>query len=387
MIKVLVVEDSLSVRELLCHMLESDPDVRVIGKAANGLEAMEFLSKSTGQRPDIVTMDIHMPVMDGLEATRRIMQSAPLPIVVVSAAWKPAEVALTFQAMEAGALAIIEKPAGPAHPQYEQQTRQLLQTVKLMSEVRVVKRRPRTVNNIAPKSSLLHSSPSSPQLRSSPSTPISLKAATTGQPSAVAVGASTGGPPALQLFLKNLPADFPLPILIVQHITQGFLDGLVQWLDGTTNFAVHAALPGEQVRGGHVYLAPDGHHMALDSGGRIALSIGPVENGSLPSVSHLFRSLATHHASATIGVLLTGMGRDGAAELKILKERGALTFAQDKASSVIFGMPGAAIEIGAATHVLPPDQIALAIAHTVAQSVSQFVKNNSESVNNFVTNS
>jgi two-component system chemotaxis response regulator CheB len=354
MIKVLVVEDSLTARELLIGMLESDPGIKVVGRAANGREALAWLERP-GNKPDLITMDIHMPIMDGLETTRRIMETRPTPIVIVSAAWKPAQAALTFQAMEAGALSIIEKPVGPASPEYSSHARKLIQTVRLMSEVRVVKRRPRAPKNGTLKGSTLKGS--SPGALSPRLSTLARTLPKTSRLQLVAIGASTGGPPVLLTILKGLPKDFPLPILIVQHITEGFLDGMLRWLEDSSGLTIHVASDGEEPRPGHVYLAPDGAHLGVNSSGRLRLDHGEAENGSRPSVSHLFRSIAQSNLCA-IGVLLTGMGRDGALELKLLKDHGCLTIAQDKETSIIHGMPGEAIALGGASQILPPDEIA-----------------------------
>ena len=178
----------------------------------------------------------------------------------------------------------------------------------------------------------------------------------------VAIGTSTGGPPVLQPILAGLPKNFPIPVLIVQHIAAGFLPGLVDWLNQTTGFPTHIAAQGESLLAGHTYLAPDGYHMGLGGFGQIVLSKQQPENGLRPSVSYLFRSVAAVCGANAIGVLLTGMGRDGAEELKFLKELGAVTIAQDEESSVVHGMPGEAIKMGAASHVLAPDKIPALLA-------------------------
>jgi two-component system chemotaxis response regulator CheB len=175
----------------------------------------------------------------------------------------------------------------------------------------------------------------------------------------VAIGASTGGPPAIQTILKGLPKDFPVPILVVQHIAAGFMGGMVDWLRQTTPLQVQLGVHGAPALPGNVYLAPDGSHMGLLPGGRILLSKDEPENGLRPAVSFLFRSVANAGGARALGVLLTGMGRDGADELKVLKDNGAVTIAQDAETSVIHGMPGEAIRLGAARYTLPPEQIAV----------------------------
>lgn len=344
MIKILVVEDSPVVREFLIHILSADPDMRVVGTARDGEEALEAVRR---HRPDVITMDIHMPKMDGLEATRRIMETDPTPIVIVSGSSDPREVATTFDAMEAGALAVLCRPAGIGHPLHEATAGELLQTVRLMSEVKVVRRWSQARRGAMTPGKLTPLPP--------------LKMALTGesaQARIVAIGASTGGPPALQTILAALPKDFPLPVLIVQHIAVGFVRGFIEWLAQSATLPVHLASHGELVLPGHVYVAPDECQMKVVRGGKIALTTDQPENGLRPSVSYLFRSVAEVYGGDAVAVLLTGMGRDGAEELRLLKDKGAVTFAQDKDSSIVHGMPGEAIKLGAATFVLPPHKIA-----------------------------
>jgi len=341
-IKVLVVEDSPVAQLLLVHIINSDPRLTVLGAANSGEEALEFLKRN---KPDVIVMDIHMPGMDGYETTRRIMETEPVPIVVCSASFNPSEVANTFRAMEVGALALVAKPVGLGHDEYENMARELTETVRLMSEVKVVKRWPRTPRMGAPVGV--------PSVHDLPASSASVKV--------VAIGASTGGPIALQAILAGLPGDFPAPVLIVQHMTPGFLDGLAEWLQQSTGFPVHIATPNEVPRPGHAYLAPDGAHLGVDAAGHVVLSRSDPENGLRPSVAHLFRTVAENQGKNAIGVLLTGMGKDGAAELKLMKEKGAVTVAQDKATSVVHGMPGEAIRLEAVVHVLPPERIAEAL--------------------------
>ena len=338
-IKVLIVEDSPVVCALLSYILSSDPDIQIIGTAKNGEEAV----KAVGEKvPDIVTMDINMPKMDGFEATRIIMETTPTPIVIVSASWDPKEVEKTFRAMEAGALAAVRKPVGVAHPDYKDQAKELIRTVKLMSEVKVVRRRPR----INKKDISVFS-------------PGNLLSPLTMDVKAVAIGASTGGPPVIETILSRLPKDFRVPLLIVQHIAQGFVQGFADWLMNSSGFPVRIAVQGELPLPGCAYIAPDGVHMGMENNGRIVLSKSEHENGLRPAVSYLFRSVTEVLGKNAVGVLLTGMGKDGAKELKIMKEKGAVTIAQDKETSIIFGMPGEAVALGAASHVLPPEGIAL----------------------------
>jgi two-component system chemotaxis response regulator CheB len=339
MIKVLIVEDSQVIRDLLTFILSSDPAIRVIGTARDGEEAVRAVKE---KRPDVVTMDIIMPNMDGFEATRIIMEKTPTPIVIVSASRDPREVEKTFRAMEAGALAAISKPVGVAHPNYAQLTKELIKTVKLMSEVKVIKRRPqeRKGGVISGASKAGMTAPATPGLK------------------AVAIGASTGGPQAIQTILSRLPKDFPAPLLIVQHIAAGFVLGFADWLGNSSRLPVKIAAHGEYLLPGRVYIAPDDLQMGVDGGCRIILSSGEPENGLRPSVSWLFRSASEVFGKNAIGVLLTGMGKDGASELKRMKEKGAVTIVQNKESSIVYGMPGEAVAINAAAYVLSPAGIA-----------------------------
>jgi two-component system chemotaxis response regulator CheB len=333
MIKVLITEDSPVVRGYLQYVLNSDPDIEVIGIAENGEEAVRMVQT---HKPDVVTMDIHMPKMDGFEATRQIMETNPVPIVICSASWNPEEVDKTFRTMEAGAVAALEKPRGMGHPDSEASVRELLQTIKLMAGVKVVRRWSKGHERKTPAARIRIHEPAAKDLKYK----------------IVVMGSSTGGPMVLQTILAGLPKDFPLPILIVQHIAPGFLNGLGEWLSRTTNLQVHIAENGETVSPGKVYLAPDGNQMGVGSDDRIVLSPNKGEYILCPAVAHLFQTALHSFGKQAIAVLLTGMGRDGADELKELHDRGAVTIAQDKESSVVHGMPGEAIKLGAATHVL-----------------------------------
>jgi two-component system chemotaxis response regulator CheB len=342
-ITVLIADDSPSMRLLLTHVLARDPRIVVIGTVDDGQAAIDYL-QGGGPRPDVVLMDIHMPQLDGFEATRRIMETNPLPIVICTATADPKEMAVAFRSMEAGAVACVEKPLGPDHPQFASCVETLQQTVRLMSEVKVVRRwhRPRPGGAPAPAA-------------------VSTPGARPPLPRIVGIGASTGGPPVLQAILSALPRDFPAPILIVQHIARGFLPGMVEWLNQTTGQHVHVAAHGAVALPGHVYIAPDDFHLGVSSGGRLTLARDEPENGLRPSVSWLFRSMAENLGAGALGVLLTGMGKDGAVELKQMRDRGSMTIAQDRESSVVHGMPGEAISLDAAVQVLSADRIAAAL--------------------------
>lgn len=348
LINVLIVDDSPIQQKLFTHVCKTDPSLLVIGVAGDGEQALALIA---GRKPDVILMDIMMPVMDGFEATRRIMETDPIPIVICSASTQPGEVDKTFMALDAGAVAFVKKPVGPGHPQFQAEMASIMRTLKEMAEVKLVKRR-RRMPVVARRTS------GATVLQKTCRTP----------PWLVAIGASTGGPVALLTILKNLPKDFPLPMLVVQHISCGFVQGLAEWLGSSTGFAVHVAAAGVKTLPGHAYLAPDDFHMGIRTDGTILLSHDPAENGLRPAVSFLFRSVTSVCGSSAVGILLTGMGSDGAEELRRMRAKGALTIAQDEESSVVHGMPGEAIRMEAATHVLAPEGISELLANLVQRT-------------------
>ncbi len=337
MIKVLIVEDSPVMQELLAYTINSDPDFSIVGIAADGEEAIEMVIKKC---PDVIAMDCYMPKLDGHQATRKIMEIKPTPIVIVTGSLIAKDVAITFSLIEAGALAIVKKPHSVNHPEYKNDARTLIHMLKLMSEVKVVRRSSR----ISYKKEI--------------NKPITKKTTiAVSEIKIVAIGASTGGPLILQKIILGLPRKLPVPVLIVQHISPGFVNGFMEWLANTTNFPLHIASQGEFPLPGHIYIAPDGSHMGVENGPRIVLSNHAAENGLRPSVAFLFRTVANIYGSGAVGIMLTGMGRDGAEELKLMKDNGAITIAQNEESSVVFGMPGEAIKLNAATLILSSEEI------------------------------
>ncbi len=334
MIKVLVVDDSLIIQQLIADMLNSDKDIKVIGVVSSGESAIRFIDKN---KPDIITMDIIMPGMGGFEAIKRIMEINPVPIIVITGLSNSENINKTFQAMEAGAVSVIEKPLGIKSDNFEEISQNVIEMVKLMSEIKVVKRKA-NYNRVKPKFSS--------QFKN-----------TFRNVKLVVIGVSTGGPPVLQTIFSKLPENIKIPILVVQHIVPGFINGLIDWLSKVTKYPIHIAEQGEKALPGHIYFAPDGFHMEIKPNNKIFLSNAEKENGLKPSVSHLFRSAANYYGKDVMGILLTGMGKDGAEELKLLKDKGALTIVQDKESSVVYGMPGEAVKIGAETYILSPEKI------------------------------
>lgn len=339
-IEVLVVDDSEVIRMFLAHLIDGDPRFHVAGVVDGGEAAVRFVNATP---PDVVLMDVHMDGMDGFEAARRIMETRAVPIVMCSAVSDVHAVAAAFRIYEAGALALVEKPTGYGDPKHERLAREMLQTLRLMSEVKVVRRWTRGARSPL----------------STPKPRVSIDV--------VGIGASTGGPPALQSVLGGLDKDFPVPIVVVQHIASGFLPGLAAWLGQTTPMQVQIAAHGMDARPGHVYLAPDDLHLGM-SGNVLRLERTPPENGVRPSVDYLFRSLARHHGTRAVGVLLTGMGKDGAQGLRELHRCGATTLAQDRETSVVYGMPGEAVALGAASQVLPIERVADALRDVVMRA-------------------
>jgi two-component system chemotaxis response regulator CheB len=335
-IRVLVVDDSATIRKLLTAMLEADPQIRVIGTAADGEAAVQ---QALLLKPDLITMDIQMPLLDGLEATRRILAERPTPIIVVSAMGDDSGNHPTFDAMQAGALDVIKKPSGLGSADFQLIAQQLVTSVKLLAEVKVVRRRVGRVT--APITAPL------PVVRH--------------KPAVLAMGASTGGPAALNAVLRGLPDAFPLPVLVVQHIAAGFLPGLLAWLQRECRLPLQMAQAGQALTPGVVSFAPDDHHLVVAARGRLGLNQDPPLSHVRPSATALLQSVARVYGAEAIGVVLTGMGDDGALGLQALHARGGVTIAQDEASSVVYGMPKVAVELGAVDYVRPLDRIAATI--------------------------
>ena len=342
-VRVLVVEDSLTVRRRLCEVLGADPEIDIVGEADNGKSAIELCREI---RPDIVTLDMMLPVMSGLAATEYIMAYCPTPILIVSASTNRGELFRTYDALAAGAVDALDKPLGDDRD--EDWERRIVATVKLVSRIKVIthpRARLRTFNHPA-----------------APARPAGAPASRR-ECHVVGIGASTGGPAAIVDVLRALPAAFPLPVLFVLHIGEPFGSAFAEWLDGQTPHRVSYARDGEAVAGaaGRVVMAPPDRHLVV-SGGKLRLTSSPARHSCRPSVDALFESIAREYGAAGAGCLLTGMGRDGAAGLLEIKEAGGLTLVQDEASSVVFGMPREAVLLGAACRVLPLGEIGEALA-------------------------
>ncbi len=341
----LVADDSASGRALIRGILDADPDLDVIGQATDGLEAVDLADRL---EPDVITMDVDMPGLDGLEATRRIMAQAPRPIVLVSGVLVP-DLGNSFRALEAGAVTLLAKPGGPGSPAFAREAAELVATVKLMAGVKLVRRSWfRTADGSA-------------------STPAAAPAVRpTGPLRVVAIAASTGGPPAVAQVLRMLPAGWSVPVLVVQHIGAGFDVGLARYLDECCALPVALAQDGQALRGGRVHVSPADRHLGVAAGPRLTVSPGGPIDGYRPSANHLFRTAAAVFGPGAAGVVLTGMGRDGADGLLALRRAGGLAIAQDEATSTVYGMPRQALVSGATDAVLPVEEIARALVARLA---------------------
>jgi two-component system chemotaxis response regulator CheB len=344
--RVLVVEDSPTVRQRLVEILGSDSDIEVIGEAGDGRRAIELCEQ---YRPDIVTMDIMLPVMTGLDATEYIMAHCPTPILVVSASINRGELFKIYDTLAAGAVDVLEKPTGTeSNGSWE---RSFLSTVKLVARIRVITHargrlmepRYRRVRETKPFTSV---------------PPVVGRKC-----SLVAIGASTGGPSAITEVLRSLPPTFQLPILLVLHINEPFGAAFAEWLEGQISRPVIHPEDGTLVKSvrGRVVMAPGGRHLIVRDG-RLFLTLAPERHSCRPSVDVLFESVAAEYGASVVACLLTGMGRDGALGLLKIRQAGGMTIAQDEATSVIYGMPREAALLGAAIHVLPIGEIGSRLA-------------------------
>lgn len=334
-LRVLIVEDSATVRNRLCEVLASDPEIELVGQAQDGKQAIELCQSL---RPDVITMDMMLPVMSGLAATEYIMAHCPTPILVVSASINRGELFKTYEALAAGAVDVLEKPRGDEAPGVWEAN--FLNTLKLVARIKVINHPRARLRNLR---------------RSEPSRPP----ASGRKPALLAIGASTGGPAAIVEILRGLPAELTTPLLLVIHISEPFGAAFADWLDGQTSRPVRYARDGEPVgsASGAVVMAPPEQHLIVRDA-RLRLTRDPHRHSCRPSVDVLFESVAREYGAAAVGCLLTGMGRDGAAGLLEIKNAGGLTIAQDEASSVVYGMPREAVQLGAAQYVLALGRIA-----------------------------
>jgi len=361
MIKILIAEDSLTVTTILQKIFATDEEFQVIGTARNGQEAVE---KVRVLRPDIVTMDIRMPVMDGFEATKQIMTSCPTPILVISASVGKDDMNIAFNAIRAGALDIVEKPKGNLAMDYEYIGRDLIKKIKILSGVKVFhhvpsKRHQKAKDTETGKFQITGVSQPKEASKAKSDTAMLTRPLRPSQPiELIAIASSTGGPSALIKVLKNLPSNFPVPIVIVQHICEGFGQGFVDWLNKECSLTVKTADRGEILAPSTIYVAPDEFHLLIDPGKVVRLSKSMPINGLRPCATIMMESVAKVCGASTVGMILTGMGRDGADGMKAIKEAGGVTIAQNQETCVVFGMPKEAIELGVVDKVLPIDKMA-----------------------------
>jgi two-component system chemotaxis response regulator CheB len=343
-IKVLLVEDSPVALAILKKLLASSPEVTVVGTASNGKEALEAIAKL---QPNVICTDLHMKEMDGLELTKQVMAKYPRPVLVISASVQQDNPERIFDLLQAGALDIFPKPIGGLPSDYERVKLELITKIKILSGVKVFTKQP-------PPPMV-----TTEQLRSELTSPAIEPLFTANSLiKIVAIGASTGGPQALYKLLCQLPSNFPVPIICTQHISVGFLQGLVDWLGSECKLKVKIAQVGELPTAGTVYFAPEERHLELSTQGRFISSSLERVDGHCPSVTVMFKSAVKAYGKATAGILLTGMGKDGAAGMQAIAQAGGLTIAQDEKTSVVFGMPKEAIALNAAQQVLPIQDIA-----------------------------
>lgn len=350
-IRVLLVEDSPIALTILKRILNSSPDIEIVGTARTGQEGLALIPDI---QPDVICTDFFMPQMNGLEFTSQVMVNYPRPILVVSASVQEDDSYRIFQLLEAGAVDILPKPQAGLDAENLLLKQALINKVKVLSGVKVFKRKgAQFEQRIPPSTSTINQQ---------------------GQFKIVAVGASTGGPMALQALFMDLPEDFSVPIVCVQHISRGFLQGLIDWLARTCKLSIQIAIAGEKPEPGTIYFPAERQQLTLDYRGRFVYSQSTLVDGHCPSATTLFSSIAHVYGRKSIGILLTGMGRDGADGMKAIADAGGATIAQDEATSVVFGMPKEAIVLGAAERILPIDTISLTVLQLVQQQSHYLIK-------------
>ncbi len=339
-IRVLLVEDSQIALLILKSILNSSPDIEVVGEACTGLEALSLIPQV---EPDVICTDIHMPKMNGLKFTSEVMARYPRPILVISVSVQKEDTDYVFQLLNAGAVDVFPKPVAGLTKENERLKQELINKIKILSGVKVLtKRRECEITSKSLKTK--NASVFTTQFDS--------------KPKIVVIGASTGGPQALKELFTELPHNFPVPIICVQHIYVGFLQGLISWLANNCRLSIQIAQVGDQPKPGKIYFPPEQQHLELDAEGRFISSNAAPVMGHRPSVTVTFNSVAQFYGKATVGVLLTGMGRDGAEGMHEIASVGGMTITQDEATSVVFGMAKEAINLGAVKRVLPIEAIA-----------------------------
>ncbi len=338
--KVLLVDDSPIALEILQRLFTSSPEVVVVGTARSGQEALDLIPQTN---PEVVCTDLHMEPMNGLELTQQIMANYPRPILVISNSVKQDDTKNVFNLLQAGAVDIFPKPVGGDFNDYATVKQKLFTKIKVLSSV-TVKSKPLNDEKLIKPTPVVNNTNLSIQNNSH----IKI----------IAIGGSTGGPQAIHKIISSLPSNLPVPIVCTQHITEGFLNGLISWLDNDSPLHVKIAQVGESPVPGVVYFAPEKSHLELDLSGKFMYSDYGIINGHIPSIDITFKSLARSYGSGVAGILLTGMGNDGAVGLKTIANQGGTTIVQDEKTCVIFAMPKAAIDLDAVQQVLSIHEIA-----------------------------
>ncbi len=336
-IKVLLIDDSAIVLSILKKILLNSQEIEVIGTAINGKDGIQKVKELN---PDVVCTDLMMPVMDGLEFTKELMQSIPKPILVISSALEGKNESNVFQLLEAGALEVFPKPKGGSEKDYEIIRPKLESKIRLIHSIPVFKKRASRKLEMETTYNLATTGDKSKSIRF------------------LVIGSSTGGPNALQKILEKLPEKFPIPVICIQHISDGFIGSLVTWLDQSAKLKVKIMEEEETPVPGNVYFPKDHKHLVVNSEGKLKESNEVSLNGHTPSINITFKSFATHFGSTTLGVILTGMGDDGASGLLSIKNRGGRTIGESQESCVVYGMPRVAMEMGAIDYQLPLEKIA-----------------------------
>ncbi len=373
--RVVIVDSSGAMRELLASIFREVGDIQVVGSCATGDEAVKLV-KSV--RPDVITMDIHTPHgMNNLDAVRQIMRDQPTPMIIVTASQKPHDMEVAFQAMRAGALAVLNKP-GLNDPETSQK---LVQNVRLMAGVPVIHHwgrsavtdrlggeKPGSASNGAPK---LEKIKSAVEVVVGQNLSLQKMQELKAKVRVIGIAASTGGPSAVASVIRTLPASFPLPLVLVQHFSPGFASGLADWLGTQTGLQVEIAAHGDVLQPGVMLLAPDDYHLQVKPNGLVELAKTPSYKGLRPSANPLFESLARSYGAAALGVILTGMGDDGADGMAALHAAGGAVIAQEEESCVVYGMPREVVARGAADAILTPEQIALTLEQFLPPTLSR----------------
>jgi two-component system, chemotaxis family, protein-glutamate methylesterase/glutaminase len=340
-IKVLLVEDSPIALELLTRLLTDSSEVEIVGTAQNGQEALELVPTVN---PDVICTDLHMAPIDGLELTKQVMARFPRPILVISNSVGEDDTKNIFGLLQAGAIDIFPKPTSNEYAEYALVQQRLIAKIEMLSQVTVKARTQRSEFKADRSGNLV-----------GVASPLENR---TNALRAIAIGASTGGPQAIHKIITSLPADFPVPIICAQHIGDGFLTGLINWLKEDSQLQVKIAQIGETPIPRTVYFAPERAHLEFDNRGKFIYSNFTTSTGTCPSIDTLFQAVARTYGSASASILLTGMGTDGVVGTEVIQAAGGTTIAQDEHSCLIFGMSKLAIASGRVEHVFGLSEIA-----------------------------